>query len=414
MLRFVMTRMVPLALAVGATSMLGGDAVAQDAPTKVKMFRAAELGWKKHHVRAGDGEGGWEYKKAEFQFLHAPGFQMMPFGLAQMDNGEVILIAAATDKQSNQQPVVAFSKDGGDTWSEWQSIPNARGHRPMMLAYMGKGNLTFQSNKRYYSSDYGRNWPDEVAVPPAPGGKLWGTEGNPLVERDAAGNVVMAETGYGNLDGYPAGATLTYIRWSSDGGRTWTDGISPKEWLWDDTFEGKTYTRGVSEGALVRASNGWLVAALRTDMQGRWIPSSNDNYEGAGVSISKDNGKTWSPVKIIHRGGRMHMHFVKMPNGNLAMIYVMRQDIAPDGIHYSSYRRGCGALVSKDNGLTWDVSREYMLHEFDHVTAAEGTHEGIGALACGHTCSALLKDGSILTAYGHYVTNGIGMVRWKP
>jgi hypothetical protein len=96
------------------------------------------------------------------------------------------------------------------------------------------------------------------------------------------------------------------------------------------------------------------------------------------------------------------------------MIYVMRQDIAPDGIHYASYRRGCGAFVSRDNGLTWDLTREYRLHEFDFATSHEGSaHEGIGALACGHTCSTLLGDGSILTAYGHYISKGIALIRWK-
>ena len=80
------------------------------------------------------------------------------------------------------------------------------------------------------------------------------------------------------------------------------------------------------------------------------------------MSVSKDNGQTWSPLKILHRGGRMHMHFLKTPDGALVMIYVMRRDIAPDGIHYASYRRGCCALVSRDNGLTWDLSREHRLH----------------------------------------------------
>ena len=152
---------------------------------------------------------------------------------------------------------------------------------------------------------------------------------------------------------------MNYFRWSRDGGRTWEKAVSPKEWLWEDSWEGKTYVRGVSEGSVVRAKNGWLVAALRTDMPARWIADKNDNYEGCAVSISKDNGQTWSPLKILHRGGRMHMHFVKTPDGALVMIYVMRQDIAPDGIHYASYRRGCCALVSRDNGLTWDLSREH-------------------------------------------------------
>ena len=51
---------------------------------------------------------------------------------------------------------------------------------------------------------------------------------------------------------------------------------------------------------------------------------------------------------------------------------------------------------------------------FDFATSLEGSaHEGIGGLACGHTCSTLLSDGSILTAYGHYISKGIALIRWK-
>lgn len=383
------------------------------------MFRGEDMGWKDHNIRVGDGKGGFLCKKGESQFLLATGFSLMPFGLAQMDNGEVILIAAATEEgKRTSLPVVAFSKDRGETWSDWERIPDATG-RPMMLAYLGEGNLTFQMGDRYHSHDYGRTWPDKVPVQLASNGMFWGCEGNPLVEFNSAGELTrIAEIGWNYPSGsYPVEPCDAFIRWSNDSGRTWVDESQPAAWKWEDTYEGKTYKRSVSEGSLVRADDGRLVAGLRTDLTGRWIPSSNeanDNYEGIGVSASDDNGKTWTPIEIIHRAGRMHVHFVKMPNGDLVMIYVMRQDITPDGLHYNSYRRGCGALVSRDNGLTWDVSREYMLHEFDFATGAKVKHDGIGALACGHTCSTMLDDGSILTAYGHYVSNGIALIRWKP
>ena len=35
------------------------------------------------------------------------------------------------------------------------------------------------------------------------------------------------------------------------------------------------------------------------------------------------------------------------------------------------------------------------------------------AVSGGRTCSTLLKDGSILTAYGHYVSKGIALIGWK-
>lgn len=405
-------------MAVAGLSLTKSGTIQADdvAPKTIGLVRGPELGMKPHSLRVGDGAGGWTWEPAEFRFLHAPDSMLMPFGLAQMDNGEVALIGSIGSEKTpgeSQVACAAFSSDGGSTWTDWHLLPDIPG-RPMGLADLGGGKLSFYTNKRFFSSDYGRTWPENVNVPPAAEeGSGWGGEGAPLVERDAAGNVVIAELGYRNIVNYPAGPTMNYFRSSRDGGRTWEKAISPKEWLWEDSWEGKTYTRGVSEGSVIRAKNGWLVAALRTDMPARWIPTQNDNYEGCAVSISKDNGQTWSALKTLHRGGRMHMHFVKMSDGTLVMIYVMRQDIAPDGIHYASYRRGCGALVSRDNGFSWDLSRELRLHEFDFATAKEGAHEGIGALACGHTCSTLLKDGSILTAYGHYISKGIALIRWK-
>ena len=394
----------------------GVSNVSSEAGNVVPMARGPELGFKEHYMRVGDGRGGWSLRKAEFQFLHAVGDNVSPYtGPIQMDNGETILLAVMSlgefEGERVERPAATFSKDRGQTWSDWYVVPEAKG-RPTMLAYLGGGNLAFSAQPiRYFSNDYGRTWSEHITLPPGQEGGIWGTEGSPLIDRDASGNATnLAEVGWSNLDGWPEKPLTTYLRWSRDGGRTWENQTSPREWQWKDTFENKTYPRGTSEGSLVRADNGWIVAGLRMDMPAKWIAAHNDNYCGFGISVSKDNGKTWSPIKAVHHGGRMHGHFVKLGNGDLVMIYVMRQDIAQDGLSYASYKRGCGALLSRDNGRTWDISREYRLHEFDYATESRG----ISVLACGHCCSTLLDDGNILTAYGHYLSKGAAMIRWQP
>ena len=391
---------------------------AQEVPTEVKMLRGPELGWKDHPIRVGDGEGGWKYQGGEYQFLHADTGgapaefgAVKAFGITQMDNGEIMILASWDDKDKAEVPMTAFSKDRGATWSDWQLIPGASG-RPMMLAYLGKGNLTFSSGKRYFSKDYGRTWPESIPVQPPSNDRWWSGEGNPLVDRDASGNAVrMAEIGFNYAEGaWPNEPCDAFFRWSDDGGRTWVDEVKPEAWRIQIEYEGTVYTRSVCEGSVVRAKNGWLVAALRTDVHPRWIPVNNDNLCGEAVSISKDEGKTWSPMRQIWEAGRNHAHLLRLENGDLVMTYVMRQDVGPDGEHYASYRRGCGALVSKDNGQTWDVSSAYALDEFEYVTAAEG----ITSLACGHIYSCLLDNGQILTAYSHYPTGAIGLIRWQP
>jgi len=184
--------------------------------------------------------------------------------------------------------------------------------------------------------------------------------------------------------------------------------VEPQEWRWQETYEGKTYTRGVSEGSLVRAANGWLVAALRTDMPVRYLDQPNDDsLEGTGVSVSEDNGKTWTPIKLLFDAGRHHAHLLAMPNGDIVMTVTVRDDVR-DG-KLASYRRGCEAIVSHDNGLTWDLDHRYVLDEFEFYDA-EKWYDG----ECGHLYSTLLDDGSVLTVHNNYLTMGMTLIKWRP
>lgn len=392
-----------------------------------------QLGWKPHWMKQGAGKGGWVCRRAEIQFLHAGDGKMpysdkkfpafMPFGVVEMDNGQIVLVGVRREEGADgkivEKTAITFSKDLGSTWEPIRVIDGAVG-RPMMLTKLGSGKLVFQIDYpapaiQYFSHDYGRTWTDRQPLQPATSGtwqKVKGhfpVEGNALVEVDAAGKATrIAQIGY-NLDEgakYPQDPTNGILRWSTDGGRSWTNETRPREWRWKDTYQGKTYDRGVSEGSLVRAKNGWLVAALRTDMPARFIEFHNDNMEGTGISISKDDGKSWSPVKTLFVAGRMHAHLLRMPDGSLVMTYIMRHDI--ENQRLASYRRGCGAVVSRDNGLSWDVSRQFLLDDFEFADATRY------ALACGHLYSALLSDGSILTCYGNYPSKGAGLIRWKP
>lgn len=311
------------------------------------------LGWKPHPLKQGDGRGGWVVHPAEYQFLHPhTGRSICPFGVAQMDNGEIILLGAWHDggewrEGRAEHPANAFSQDGGGSWTEFETLGEEVWGRPMMLTYLGNGELSFQaSHGRYFSGDYGRTWLERVPVPPA--------------------------------------------------------------WRWQVEYEGKTYTRSVSEGSLVRAANGWLVAALRTDMPPRYFDAPHDDsLEGLGVSISQDDGQTWSAVQVLYDAGRHHPHLLLLPNGNIAMTLIVRDDVQEGRL--ASYRRGCEAIISRDHGLSWDVARTYVLDDFEFCEGAKW-YNG----ECGHLYSTLLGDGSILTCYGNYLTRGASLIRWRP
>lgn len=387
----------------------------------------AQRGFLDHPIRRGDGRGGWVTQRAEIQFLHRlPGSGLKPFGIAQMDNGEVVLAASwddgspAPSAADREKPVMSFSRDGGRTWSAFEAVTGARG-RPVMFTDAGKGALFFQTDltkgiHQFFSSDYGRTWRDGgVLQAPAIEGSFsgidgyFGGEGNALVERGPDGRASrISVIGYTYRKGtkFPVDPAVGMLRWSTDGGHTWSKEVTPSTWLWEDSHEGKTYVRGISEGSLVRAANGWMVAALRTDMPYRFVGLHNDNLEGIATSLSKDDGATWSPLNFLYQGGRMHANLLRMPNGLLVMTYIVRQDY--EGTRRASYRRGCEALVSRDHGLTWNPAERYVLDEFEY---SDGTPL---SLACGHLSSTLVNDGSVLTTYGNYLAKAAVLIRWRP
>ena len=284
----------------------------------------------------------------------------------------------------------------------------------MMLTYLGNGTLyycSYQYGFHYFSHDYGRTWTERIPRKPAPDGLQFSQEGNMLVDRDKGGHVVrLGTTG----ETYPwglsqASGTRQWLSWSYDGGRTWVDQVAPKEWNWPEerTYCGIKYRKWVGEGALVRAGNGWLVEALRQGSSPEWLAKYPDeeDFHSTVLSVSKDEGKTWlEPVRLFE--GRMHPCLVRLENGNLVLNVIRRCDIWNG--KFVSYRRGCDAVVSHDNGLTWDLDHMYILDDF---AFCQGTNWPWGN--CGHVGSIPLEDGHVLTAYGDYSTGGV-LVRWKP
>jgi hypothetical protein len=372
------------------------------------------LSWKEHFIKRADGKSGYTCRLAEAQFMpRYQGRRTCPYGLAQMDNGETILVGTAWPQSDGlEQTLVTISGDGGSTWGDYIAIQGIH-TRPMELAYLGQGVVTFEAGDtterfRLFSHDYGRTWTERLITPPAPNGLSLGFEGNPLVDRDAQGNAVrIAQIGQ-TLEGRsPHWKINEYIRWSEDGGRTWSRVSRPEAWRWTEKRDSNTRCYSGGEGSLVRAANGWIVAALRTFGPLQLLDHlfHEDSLEGTAVSISKDDGATWSSLQTIFEGGRHHPSLVRLPNGDLIMTVIRRVDLR-DG-KLGSYRRGCDAVISHDHGLTWDVAHLYVLDDFPFC-AGENWVNG----ECGHQCATVLTDGSILTAYGNYLAGGV-LIRWR-
>ena len=75
--------------------------------------------------------------------------------------------------------------------------------------------------------------------------------------------------------------------------------------------------------------------------------------------MSKDNGCTWSELNHVYFWGRHHPHMIVMPNGHIVMTYVVRNGYVADKT--GRLRFGIEAVVSTDNGETWDLDHKYIL-----------------------------------------------------
>ena len=406
----------------GATPALSARAK-EAPPTMTDTGKHVEpLGFTEHPIRVGNGKGGWRLTAGEVQFLHCrDADHLMPFGVQHMDNGEVLLLASA-ERPGQFTPVVAFSRDDGATWSDWARVREAgtatdANGRPMMLTYLGQGRITFHTDPtvRFTSTDYGRTWERIAVTFPRPEDALI-VEGNAHVDRDPQGNATrIAAVGYKVADSARWPESFTgFLQWSTDGGKTWGAEVRPKTWVVEFEHHGQTVVRGVSEGSIVRARNGDLVAALRTDMPPRFYRDGaqsgtdfDDSLEGLGVSTSHDNGKTWSPISLLYEAGRHHPHLMALPNGDLIMTYIVRVDVRGGGL--ASCRRGCEALVGHDHGQTWRPDRRYMLDEFEFFDGVKWFNGETG-----HLGSTALPDGRLLTAYGRYQAKAACLIRWRP
>lgn len=201
------------------------------------------LNWRPHSIKRGDGRGGWTLEPADFRFLHRATGRYVFLGLAAMDNGEMALAASwhdgSTDRRPPERPVVAFSRDAGDSWAEFLEVPGALG-RPMALTYLGKGQLMFQTDlgktiMQHFSHDYGRTWPERQPLQTTLDGQSFGVEGNFLVERDDRGVATrIGALGWCYRKGHkwPLDPATGILRWSMDGGRTWSNETAPEAWQW--------------------------------------------------------------------------------------------------------------------------------------------------------------------------------------
>ena len=337
----------------------------------------------------------------------------MPY-LIHMPEKDELLLLGLSDRPT--RAVLSRSLDRGATWSEPAYASSDKPDLPgsMALTYLGAGKAIMvpaegTMDLNMTSEDFGRTW-RQVPRPPAFAGMPFIVWDPWHVQTEAGSGRVsrIVETGYVSIgDWEKGGYSQGVIRFSTDAGQTWSETTKVPQW------------KGWNEIVVTRAKNGDLVAACRSDSPQRFRKHVYDNYSGIGVSLSKDDGRTWSGINVLFDWGRHHPSMVLLPGGKIVMTYVVRLGYpnTPDGFP----QMGIEAVVSRDNGQTWDLDHRYLLVTWTgRVKGPDGRYIAQSQ----STSSVLLPDGSILTSYGgaHRAVRTVpgaseprevGLVNWK-
>ena len=347
--------------------------------------------WAAHEVRFLNAANDETAVPARLQIVTEPWNRVVavPY-IVYMPEKDRVLMLVGCDYPHH--PEVLFSDDHGATWSEPRRVlfdETGRGIDGLGtgLTYLGDGMVVFTTGEnRWVSGDFAETWRELSAVAQTCDGKPWYTWDPLWADRDPTTGVIIGliETGYAVHK--PPEVEKMYqqghIRFSTDLGKTWTDSIKVPQW------------KGVDEVALIRAANGDLVAAGRTDIppskEGEWL----DHFEGISVSFSKDDGRSWSDIEKLYDWGRHHPSLVLMPDDRIVMTYVVRKGYVdtPDGFP----QFGVEAVVSADHGRTWDLDHKYILHTWPGSRKDENKWWPSSQA----TSTVLLPDGSLLTAFG--------------
>lgn len=336
--------------------------------------------------------GEWEYNNSQ-----------MPY-LIYMPERKRLMLAVSVDKP-NIKAIAVFSDDFGQTWTKPKWMHTDAEGNPVLgaatqLTYLGGGRVILGLETRYwFSTDYGETWSDYAPVPTNSDGNMVYQWDPILVDRDPkTGKIVrLVETRYSGNGSFDTAAYFSQgcIRFSTDEGKTWSKEINVPQW------------KGLNEIVLCRAKNGDLVAACRTDNAAKFLGTGDDQFSGLATSISKDNGYTWSELNHLYEWGRHHPHMIKMPDGTIVMTYVVRNGYVDDksGLH----RFGIEAVVSKDNGKTWDLDHKYILASNSSIMKDDRANWGSPQ----STSNVLMPDGSLLTVFGTGVRNMPAQTLWK-
>ncbi|MDO5553304.1 MAG: GDSL-type esterase/lipase family protein [Planctomycetia bacterium] len=348
----------------------------------------ADNGFQDHEIIKLNGYANSEQYPAQFRLLSENwNAQVYVPGLTYLEDKNRVLLLMSTCG-TNRRSLLMESDDLGQTWTKphfllnTERIPEVSGIGITTLG--GSKVFLYRGYNRALSNDYGETWQTVSKLDPPEGKPAWDLWDPPLVVRKE-NNTIVYETGhYADVLDNGGYHSQAYIRWTI--GR---DGEFPDLTSWSKPIKVPQWDY-INEVFLAQAPDGNLVAACRTDNRTWWL----DQVSGLQTTVSSDGGQTWSEPFVVSEASGMHPDIVTLPDGRLVMTYAIRR-----GYPYNEYgfpRFRIEAVISNDNGKTWDLDGRYILMKYDSQIAGDLDYNA----APQSTATILLPNGQLMTAFG--------------
>lgn len=267
---------------------------------------------------------------------------------------------------------IVTSKDDGKTWSAPRTVVDSPGDdRNPALGQLKNGDivLAYAILNGYEADGFKLNPAKRQAegvyiVRSSDNGKTWTKP-----ERSESTHALQKNGGslspYGKIVQLPDGTALMSVYYQ------FSDSRGHQEYVFRSRDNGKTWSDPVligehyNETGLLALPDGHVLAALRSETGGH-----------IAIAASRDGGRTWSASTQLTRDKEHPGDLIRLKNGNILLTYGERNK--PFGVE---------AIISRDQGKTWDKTSQTMLA--DDAASTD----------CGYPSSVQLPNGKIVTIY---------------
>ena len=342
--------------------------------------------------------------------------------ITKLNNGDLLITCFHAGRDPFDEHAVFWrSTDGGDTWSKRIARRDIVG-REFAVTQLTGGSIVmtchfltqdkrntdgYPYSKLFHSHDNGKTWVETRVGPKGfPSKRPTNTDRNvfelpnPDDPKNPIACVGISTSGY-----HEHKSKYTSIWTSTDGGDNWNRDWKPDTDNWDDFdgFFGQSYT--------YPSPTGKLLHVVRVDRRGKYwklgdqelAKERGDQGDRMMIWKSLDQGKTWR--RLNKHGdfggyGEMYPRFLKLNDGRLLLTFTVRSN------SYDGYALGLRALLSYDDGETWDFDHDRIIIDYANQGASGG----------GYGNTVQLEDDSLLSTYSFRGDDGkthVEAVKWK-